>query len=338
MERTQRVQLLSAMVAYLLLAASCGQGPTNKKSTEWTDQSTHKSGFVTANGIRLNYLDWGGSGSVLILIHGLNDNPHIFDNVAAAFTDRFRVIAYARRGHGDSEAKEPYDVATLTEDLRGLMDALGIAKADLAGWSMGGSEITAMAANHPERVQRIVYIEGGYDFSDPAVGAALEAFPFDPDPPAGALSSLDTFRRHESSVWFPGLQDMTVVEAYVRDLVIIQPDGGLKMRMSKGASDASLRSVTTYKRDYSQVHSPALAIYAESFLDLHHGPPSQQVAYSAWEQKYWSPFRAASMERIHRELAGVQVVSVPGTHMDYLFVSRDEVVAAMRRFLEESGS
>jgi pimeloyl-ACP methyl ester carboxylesterase len=55
-----------------------------------------------------------------------------------------------------SEAKVPYDTATLTEDLRGLMDRLGIAKAHLAGWSMGGNEITAMAGTRPERVNRIV--------------------------------------------------------------------------------------------------------------------------------------------------------------------------------------
>src|SRR5271165_6426931 len=84
-----------------------------------------KSGIVNANGVRLNYLDWGGSGPPLILIHGLGDNPHIFDDLAPAFTDRFRVVAYARRGHGQSEAKAPYDTATLTEDLRGLMDGLG---------------------------------------------------------------------------------------------------------------------------------------------------------------------------------------------------------------------
>src|ERR1700730_16949736 len=74
-----------------------GQEP---KAASWSDTSPHKSGFVTANGVRLNYLDWGGSGPALILVHGLGDNPHHFDDLALAFTDRFRVVAYARRGHG----------------------------------------------------------------------------------------------------------------------------------------------------------------------------------------------------------------------------------------------
>src|ERR1700745_762282 len=98
-----------------------------QSSVTWPDIATHKSGFVTANGIHLHYLDWGGSGPVLILIHGGLDNAHIFDDLAPAFTDHFRVIACDLRGHGRSEAKGPFDATTRTEDLRGLMDRLGIA-------------------------------------------------------------------------------------------------------------------------------------------------------------------------------------------------------------------
>jgi pimeloyl-ACP methyl ester carboxylesterase len=73
----------------------------------WSDTVAHKSGFVIANGIRLHYLDWGGLGPVLILIHGGLDNAHIFDDLAPAFSDHFRVIAYDLRGHGHSDAKGP---------------------------------------------------------------------------------------------------------------------------------------------------------------------------------------------------------------------------------------
>src|SRR6185436_18715655 len=107
-------------------------------------------GFVETNGVRLQYLDWGGTGPALILIHGLGDDPHAYMDLAPAFADRFHVIAYASRGSGSSDAHGPYDTATLTEDLRGLMDALGIVRADLAGSSAGGNEVTAMAARYPQ--------------------------------------------------------------------------------------------------------------------------------------------------------------------------------------------
>jgi hypothetical protein len=60
--------------------------------------------------------------------------------------------------------------------------------------------------------------------------------------------------------------------------------------------------------------------------------------YLAWEQKYMAPIRAASSERVRRELPNVEIVNVPGTHMDFVFTSRDQVVGAMLRFLSESAA
>jgi pimeloyl-ACP methyl ester carboxylesterase len=303
-------------------------------AARWTDPAAHKSAFVRVNGIRMNYLDWGGSKPVLILIHGYQDNPHVFDDLAPAFTDHFRVIAYARRGHGDTEAKPPYDVATLTEDLRTLMDSLHIAKADLAGWSMGGDEITAMAGTHPDRVNRIVYLEGAYDWADPQMAAAFHATPGDMSPPASSLTSLDAFRDYQHASGFPRLADMSRVEAYVRDLVIVQPHGHLVMRLSDTASSAMLHTLTTERRDYTKIHAPTLAIYATTFLEGQYGDAAQRAKTQEWERNYMAPFRVSSMQRVKREIPGIETLQVPGTHMAFLFDSRDQVVAAMRRFLE----
>ncbi len=300
----------------------------------WSDVAAHKSGFVTSNGVRLHYLDWGGSGPALILIHGYTDNPHTFDDLAPAFTDRFRVVAYARRGHGRSDAKEPYDTATMTEDLRGLMDSLGIAKAHLAGWSMGGNEITAMAGAHPERVDRIVYLEGAYDWADPAFVAAWEAIP--PNYmtwPASARTSFDAYRTFQRSVWLPGVSDVSRFEAYLRDTVVIQPDGTIRSRISDRVVEAVTTTLLTDRRDYTHVRSPALAIYSETFFDVRSGDSSQRAQNLAWEQKYMLPFRAASIERLRRELRNVEIVKVPGTHSDFVYKSREQVVVVMRRFL-----
>jgi len=302
----------------------------------WSDAAPHKSGFVTANGIRLHYLDWGGSGAALILIHGSGDNPHVFDDLASAFTDHLRVIAYARRGHGQSDAKEPYDAATVREDLRGLMDGLGIAKAHLAGWSMGGYEITAMAGTHPKRVDRIVYLDAAYYFADPAFVAALKSYPIDMTPPASAMTSLDAYRAYIRTVLFPGVSDASRFEAYIRDLVVIQPDGTVRQRMSDSVAQALFTALVTDPWDYTKVRSPALAIYAETMLDTRHGDPAQRAKSLAWEHSHMVPFRAASIERVRRELPDVEIVNVPGTHNDFVFTSREQVVGAMRRFLSGS--
>jgi pimeloyl-ACP methyl ester carboxylesterase len=302
-------------------------------SAAWSDTAAHKSGVVTANGIRLHYLDWGGSGPALIFIHGGLDNAHIFDNLAQAFSDHFRVIAYDLRGHGRSDAKGPFDTATRTEDLRGLMDRLGIAKAHLAGWSLGGNDITAMAGSHPEKVDSIVYLEGAYDWGSPALADAFKFVPIDFQAPASAMKSLDAYRAYQKSVWFPAVSDMSRFEAYVRDLVVVQPDGSVRRRMTDSVTQDVLRTTLTGRRDYTKVRSPALAIYAETFFDVRHGDPAQLAKNLDWERRYLGPFRAASIDRIRRELPSVEIVKVPGTHKDFAFTSREQVVSAMKRFL-----
>ena len=60
-------------------------------------------GFLQANGIRLHYLDWGGSGDTILFLPGFNDTAHVYDHFAPRFTDRFHVVGLTRRGVGESD-------------------------------------------------------------------------------------------------------------------------------------------------------------------------------------------------------------------------------------------
>ena len=307
---------------------------------DWSDPATHKNDFADVNGVRLNYLDWGGSGPALIFIHGAGQNPHYFDDLAPAFVDRFRVVAYARRGHGRSEAKEPYDTATLTEDLRGLMDSLGISRAHLAGHSMGGNEITRMAGTHPERVDRVVYLDAAYDMADPDFGLALNAFPphLRAGMPASALTSLEAFRAYARAM-LPAVTDLRRTEAWLREGLEIQPDGSLRIAPTDGVRPAFVAAMSE-PRDYTRVHAPALAIFSASFEDLHHGDPGWIAENLEWNQKYIAPWREKSIERVRREIENVKILNLPGTHDDLVFTCRAQLVTAMEPFLlgsERSG-
>jgi pimeloyl-ACP methyl ester carboxylesterase len=290
--------------------------------------------LVEVNGIQLQYLEWGRAGPAIIFIHGLGDNPYIFDDIAAAFTDRFRVIAYARRGHGRSGAQGPYDDATLTADLLGLMDALEIPRADLVGWSMGGNEVTSMAAQHPERVSRIVYLDGGYDYSDPDFAAVVKATPADlMSVPASAMASEDAYFAFQQSQVYPCLNDMHRVAAYLHESIIVQPDGSIRLKVEAVEAELYAALVTNPPRQYARVRCPALALYAQCMLYPHAADAARREASLAIEREYLAPFRQKSIERIRRELRGVEVVAVPGVHVDFFLTSRDLVVENMRRFL-----
>ena len=118
--------ILVTVTLFMLAGCSSRETATVTKeaaASAWTDASPHTTGVVTANGIHLNYLDWGGTGPNLILIHGLGDNPHVFDEIVPSFGGQFRIVAYARRGHGRSSKTGPFDTGTLTEDLKTLMDS-----------------------------------------------------------------------------------------------------------------------------------------------------------------------------------------------------------------------
>ena len=102
----------------------------------------------------------GGSGDPILLVHGFGSN-HAVNWVGPSWTSTlaragFRVIALDNRGHGDStKFHDPadYDTLAMAEDVRGLLDHLGIARADVMGYSMGARITAFLALAHPGRVR-----------------------------------------------------------------------------------------------------------------------------------------------------------------------------------------
>jgi pimeloyl-ACP methyl ester carboxylesterase len=136
--------------------------------------------------VEIAYLD-EGSGDPILLIHGFASSLRVnwVDTswVKTLTGAGYRVIAIDNRGHGQSQKLyrlEDYGAPLMAEDARALLDHLGIARADVMGYSMGARITAFLALAHPERVRSAIFAGLGGNMVRPMAGtgpiaAALEA-------------------------------------------------------------------------------------------------------------------------------------------------------------------
>jgi len=116
--------------------------------------------WLESLGVRLRVHEWGDPGAPpVVLCHGMFDHGRVFDVLAPLLAERFRVVAYDARGHGDSEWASAYswpiDVISIVQLLRSLRRP-----AHLVGHSRGGAQATDAAARAPVDVRQLVNIDG----------------------------------------------------------------------------------------------------------------------------------------------------------------------------------
>ncbi len=103
-----------------------------------------------------------GAGPPLILLHGLAGSARWWSRNIAALSRAFRVIAIDLPGSGASPRGHRLDLEVVTGQLAGTMDELGIERASLIGHSMGGLIAGGLAADRPERVERLVLVDAAF--------------------------------------------------------------------------------------------------------------------------------------------------------------------------------
>ena len=120
--------------------------------------------FLTVNGLRLHYLDWGNEGALaVVMLHGLRGYAHTWDPVAEALRRSFRILALDQRGRGESDWGSWVDYRTeqYVSDLESFVDQLELARFMLIGHSMGGANSIVYSARHPDRVVAAVIVDMG---------------------------------------------------------------------------------------------------------------------------------------------------------------------------------
>ena len=119
--------------------------------------------FYFSQRLRLHYVDWGNDGApIVLLIHGGRDHARNWDWVARDLRSDFHVIAPDLRGHGDSAwaVGGMYAVADFVLDVANLISAIGAESLHVIGHSLGGAIALMYSGIYPERVRKLVAIEG----------------------------------------------------------------------------------------------------------------------------------------------------------------------------------
>ena len=316
----------------------CFLAPLLAQETAWRDPSPHTVQFVDVQeNVRLEVLDWGGSGRALVFLPGLGNTAHVFDEFAPKLTANYHVYGITRRGFGASSAPESgYDADRLGDDVLAVLDALKIAKPVLAGHSLGGEELSSIGTRRPERVAGLIYLDAGYSYAfDNGKGMTTEAQqdvakkppPTGPMPVAAdraSFQALQAWQQHAAGVKVP--------ESELRASFAARPDGGVGMpRTQPRVSQAILSGF----KKYTEIRAPILAIFAIP----HDTPPWLATASEEVRAKYHAvidDFAALSEKQVkafEEGLPAAHVVRIANAN-HYVFCSNDaEVLREMRGFL-----
>jgi pimeloyl-ACP methyl ester carboxylesterase len=219
-------------------------------------------------------------------------------------------------------------------DLKQFMDSLKIERAHLLGWSMGGNEITKFAGDYPKQVNKLVYLDSAYDWSNQPFLRTFGETLASNTPDESALSSLNAYREWYRAFWFGDIPWTLGLESYLRDAVLIIKNSRVQPIPIEKVFEPLFASLASPPRNYSKVLAPALALYAPVFFPIKHDDPSRAKTLNDWEQRVMVPFRRASKNRVQRELKSVTVKERPGTcHMSIGVYKTDSLAQTIREFL-----
>lgn len=312
---------------------------SNFPTSRWRDAAPHEpSSIRVADGVQLEVLDFGGTGSPLLLLPGLGASAHSYDELAPLLARNHRVIAMTRRGAGYSSKPDfGYDTPRLAQDVLAVMDGMGLRNVLLVGHSIAGEELTWLGGHQPDRFAGLVYLDAAYDRSNPRADPELERLrelnarlpPPAPIPPRALLSY------EAMTQWFAETDRVRLPEGEL--LATWQVDkpflGGTP---SVDARTQQAIQAAIQPPDYGAVKVPALAIYAiddpEMRAARHGADDLELMATLAEIRRLRDEVQRRNIERFQREVARGQVLEMQNARHYILQSNTREVADAIDEF------
>jgi non-heme chloroperoxidase len=327
------------------LVLICFMGPVPApQSVTWKDPSTHRVQFVTVQeGVRLEVLDWGGSGRAVVLLAGSGSTAHVFDDFAPKLSGCCHVYGITRRGYGaSSQPASGYDDERLADDVLQVLNSLKIDRPVLVGHSMAGGELTTLGNQHSDRLAGLVYLDALGDPRDwPATDTAyralfnkLPAAMRKPPPSGEELRSFTAYR-----AWQMRNERFAFPESELRNTFETNPDGTMgRYKTPRSVNEAI--GAGQKKRVYSNIRVPVLAFYEFPRSSGDVLRPDEYQPKDAEERAAIDAFvsaTAAYVERWKKNLLsavpGARIVDLPGAG-HFVFLTREtEVLRGLQEFV-----
>ena len=325
----------------LCILTSSARNTIAVETAPWHDPSPHRITFVTVdNGVKLEVLDWGGSGRAVVLLAGYQ-TAHEYDDIAPRLTVFCHVYGITRRGFGaSSRPASGYSAQRSAEDVRQVLDALKLNHPVLAGHSFGGLDLLTIGAQHPTLVAGLVFLNSGDDPTLPfsAYGVAkvdskrLPASMTVSGPPEDH-SSFQAFRESQFKA-----HGVMMPEAELRQRYPVNSDGSIgEDSTPEWVRDAIFAGIE--KPKYSNIHAPVLAVLAaplpldEQFKKY---KPRTIQEREAMEQQYAAEeaFTKRTVQDLEIADPNVRIVTLPGAST-YIFLSNQtDTVRELRSLVD----
>jgi non-heme chloroperoxidase len=242
--------------------------PTRVEASTWRDPSPHSIRLVLVDqNVQLEVLDWGGTGQSLVLLAGLGNTAHVYDDIAPKFAVKYHVYGITRRGFGASSSPSSgYTANRLGDDVVEALDALKIVRPVLVGHSIAGEELSSVGTRYPTRIAGLVYLDAGYlyAYQNPAsrnLAPELDALQKRVEQLMPSVPPTDADRANFSTVraWRTRSQGVEVPEAELRQTLDIAPDGHITHPHTPPAISQAIRE---RKQKFTDIPVPILAIFA----------------------------------------------------------------------------
>lgn len=299
--------------------------------------------FFDSAGVKLHYLDWGGSGRPMVLLAGLGDTAHQFRGLAPKLASEFRLVGLTRRGHGPSDRPGAgYDLGTLVEDMRRFLDALEIERPILVGHSFGGLEITLFAVRYPHRVEAIVYLDALFPRLDPEPD--LSGDPIWSAIPTGGPRAEDLVSREAYLAYYRRARPAwariwcEAIEADLMSKVTIKDDGSVEFHHDDELMNSIYAEAWSSRNlEYDRIEAPMLAIVPDG--DYHQSVPLDDATdeFKRAADQYWAkkilPWIRQRTTVFLRSAPTTRVVEIDSPYHHIFLAEEDEVAVAIYNFL-----